>query len=35
VLPHEHTWGSVERRMRAIGEDHQRSLTAKERHDGH
>ena len=35
VLPHEHTWASVERRMRAIGEDHQRSLTAKERHDGH
>ena len=26
VLPHEHTWASVERRMRAIGEDHQRGL---------
>jgi NAD(P)-dependent dehydrogenase (short-subunit alcohol dehydrogenase family) len=33
VLPHEHTWASVERRMRAIGEDHQRGLTAKEQHD--
>lgn len=28
VLPHGHTWASVERRMRAIGEDHQRGLTA-------
>lgn len=34
VLPHEHTWASVERRMLAIGEDHQRGLFAKEDHDG-
>lgn len=34
VLPHEHTWASVERRMLAIGEDHQRGLSAKEDHDG-
>lgn len=33
VLPHGHTWPSVERRMRAIGEDHERGLAAKENHD--
>lgn len=33
VLPHDHTWASVERRMRAIGEDHLRGLAAKEEHD--
>jgi NAD(P)-dependent dehydrogenase (short-subunit alcohol dehydrogenase family) len=32
VMPHSHTWASVERRMRAIGEDHQRGQAAKERH---
>lgn len=35
VLPHVHTWASVERRMRAIGDDHQRGLAAKEAHDRH
>jgi len=33
VLPHSQTWASVERRMRAIGDDHQRGLAAKEDHD--
>ena len=33
VMPHGHTWASVERRMRAIGEDHQRGMAAKEDHD--
>lgn len=28
VLPHDHTWASVERRMRAIGVDHERGLAA-------
>lgn len=32
VMPHSHTWASVERRMLAIGEDHQRGHAAKERH---
>lgn len=33
VMPHDHTWPSVERRMRAIGADHQRGLAARESHD--
>lgn len=32
VMPHSHTWESVERRTRAIGEDHQRGQAAKEPH---
>lgn len=35
VMPHDHTWPSVERRMRAIGADHQRGQTAKDPHVGH
>lgn len=33
VIPHAHTWPSVERRMQAIGADHQRGQAAKENHD--
>ena len=32
ITPHDHTWMSVERRMRAIGEDHQRGRRAEDQH---
>ena len=32
ITPHDHTWASVERRMRAIGEDHQRGRRAEDQH---